>query len=146
MSEEQTNILTDPDNRRKVYAFSLLGCVLGLAIIGLMSIWNVGISESLTFKLIVTFIIMGALSVFLYALTYRHGEKKIKLLGFVTGICAISLAGISLAQLWFTAFEKVFFGQLAVTLVIIGLIAAFFIAVFDDFFENRKMKDENYLD
>lgn len=146
MSDKETNFLTNPDNRRKIYAFTLLGCVLGIAAIGLMSIWNVGISESLTFKSIISFITVGVLSVFLYTLTYRHGEKKVRTLGFVTGICAIAFAGIAMMQLWFSAFEKVFFGQLSVTLVIVGLIAAFFIAVFDDFFENKKMKDENYLD
>lgn len=147
MSEEtKQNFLTDPENRRKIYAVILLICVLGLAAIGLATVWGADFSETFLFKICLTLVIGSALSIFLYTLTYRHGEQKIQRLGYFTGACATTLSGVILLQVWFEAFNEAFFGKLCITLVILGLIAAFIIAVFDDFFENKKMKEENYLD
>ena len=144
--ETNTNFITNPDNRRKVYAFILMACVLGLAAVGLLNVWGAGISESFTFKICLTFIIGSVLSIFLYTLSFRDKDDKIQKLALVTGGCAFSLSAVILLQVWFSAFNEAFFGKLSITLVIIGVITAFVIAVFDDFFENKKMKDENYLD
>jgi uncharacterized membrane protein len=147
MSEEtKSGPLANPDNRRKIYAVTLLVCVLGLAAVGLSKVWGINFSDSFLFKICLTFVIGSALSIFLYTLTYRHGDKKIQRLGFFTGVCAATLSGVILLQIWFQAFNEAFFGKLSITLVVLGLIAAFIIAVFDDFFENKKMKEENYLD
>jgi len=51
-----------------------------------------------------------------------------------------------LIQTWTSAFDGLIFGKIISTLVVVGLVAAFVMAVFDDFFENKKLKDENYLD
>ena len=134
------------ESRRNIYAYTLLGSVLAIALVGLLNIWDVGLDKSFTFKSITSLIVVAGLSVFLYTLTYNHDKKLIKKLGFVIGIAATALSAMILGQIWFDLFKEVIFAKIAFTLVIIGLLAAFGIAMADDFFENKKLKDENYLD
>ena len=134
------------ESRRNIYAYILLGSVLAIALVGLLNIWDVGLDKSFTFKSITSLIVVAGLSVFLYTLTYNHDKKLIKKLGFVIGIAATTLSAMILGQIWFDLFKEVIFAKIAFTLVIIGLLAAFGIAMADDFFENKKLKDENYLD
>lgn len=135
-----------PESRRNIYAYSLLGCVTAIAFVGLLNIWDTGISNTFTYKSILSFVVIAGLSGFLYTLTFNHDVKLIEKLGKTTGVIATTLSVVILAQIWFEAFQEIFFGKLAVSLVIIGVIVAFVIAVFDDFFENKKLKDDNYLD
>ncbi len=135
-----------PESRRNIYAYTLLGCVLAIATVGLLNVWDTGISNSLTYKAGLSFIVIAALSAFLYTLTFNHDVKLIEKLGAATGVIAGILSAMILAQIWFDAFQEVFFVKLSVTLLIIGAIIAFAIAVFDDFFENKKLQDDNYLD
>lgn len=135
-----------PESRRNIYAYALLGCVIAIACVGLLNIWGASISSTFSYKSILSFVVIAALSGFLYTLTFNHDVKLIKKLGAVTGIIAIILSLVILGQIWFDAFQQVFFAKFAVSLVIIGAMVAFVIAMFDDFFENKKLKDENYLD
>lgn len=135
-----------PETRRNVYAYTLLGCVLTIALVGLLNIWEFAISGNFTFKVIGSLIVIASLSGFLYTLTYNHDKKLVKKLGTLTGASAVALSAIILGQIWFDLFQGIIFGKLAATIVIIGLLAAFGIAMADDFFESKKMKDENYLD
>lgn len=134
------------ENRRRIYAFTLLGCILAIAIVGLLNIWGVAIGETFTWKSILSLIVVASLSGFLYTLTYNHNKKFVKQLGTLTGIAAVSLSVIILGQIWFDMFQEIFFGKISLTIIIIGLLAAFGIAMSDDFFENKKLKDKNYLD
>ena len=138
--------MTTPEKRRNFYAFTLLACVLAIAIVGLLNIWDVGISGTFSYKAIASAVVLAGLSGFLYTLTYNHDKKLVKKLGMITGIAAVALSVIIIGQIWFDIFQEVIFGKLAFTLLIIGLLAAFGIAMSDDFFENKKLKDENYLD
>lgn len=135
-----------PEKRRNIYAFTLLGCVCAIALVGLLNIWEVGISGTFTYKSIASLVVVAGLSGFLYTLTYNHDKKLVKKLGTVVGIAAIALSAIILGQIWFDMFQDVLFGKMIFTLIIVGLLAAFGIAMADDFFESKKMKDENYLD
>jgi len=135
-----------PEKRRNIYAITLLGCVFAIAIVGLLNVWGAGIDGTLTFKSILSFVVIASLSGFLYTLSFNHDIKIVEKMGAATGVIAVILSGVILAQIWFDAFQEVFFGKLSVTLVILGALVAFAIAVFDDFFENKKLKDENYLD
>ena len=134
------------ESRRNIYAYTLLGCVLAIALVGLLNIWEVGIDNSFTFKSITSLIVIAGLSGFLYTLTYNHDKKLVKKLGIATGIAAVALSAVILGQIWFDLFQDIIFGKIAITLIIIGLLAAFGIAMSDDFFENKKLKDDNYLD
>lgn len=134
------------DKRRNFYAFALLGCVLSIAIVGLLNIWDIGISGTLSYKFIASAVVLGGLSGFLYTLTYNHDKKLVKKLGMITGIAAVALSAMILGQIWLDLFKGAVFIQITFTLVIIGLLAAFGIAMADDFFEGKKMEDENYLD
>lgn len=135
-----------PESRRNIYSYTLLGCIGLIAFVGLLNIWGAGMDESAMLKIFASLAVIAGLSGFLYTLTFNHDVKIIKKLGNFTGIAAAALSAIILAQIWFDAFNEIFFGKITVTIVILGLFAAFIIAVFDDFFENKKMKDENYLD
>lgn len=134
------------ESRRNIYAYTLLGCILAIAAVGLLNVWDVGIGESFTLKSITSLIVVAALSGFLYTLTYNHDKKLVKKLGIVTGIAAVALSAMILGQIWLDLFKEVIFIKIAVTLVIVGLLAAFGIGMADDFFESKKLKDENYLD
>lgn len=139
-------MVKSPESRRNIYSYALLGSIGLIALVGLLNIWGAGIDSSVTVKIFASLAVVAGLSAFLYTLTFNHDVKLVKKLGAFTGIAAAALSAVILAQIWFTAFNEVFFGKLTVTIVILGLLAAFIIAVFDDFFENKKLKDENYLD
>lgn len=134
------------EQRRNIYAYSLLGSILAIAIVGLLNVWQVGIEASITYKVIGSFIIVASLSAFLYALSFNHDIKLIEKLGNLTGILAVALSAVILLQIWFEAFQEAFFLKITVTIVILAALSAFVIAIFDDFLENKKFKDENYLD
>lgn len=134
------------ESRRNIYSYALLGSIGLIALVGLLNIWGAGIDSSVTVKIFASLTVIAGLSAFLYTLTFNHDVKIVKKLGVFTGFAAAALSAVILAQIWFSAFNEIFFGKLTVTIVILGLLAAFVIAVFDDFFENKKLKDDNYLD
>jgi len=140
------NLIPDSTTRSKAYAYTLLGCILAIAITGLMGIWGLAPLDSMIYKLIASFVTVGALSGFLFTLNAETDKKLSKRLVFIVGVCAIGLALIVLLQTWTSIIDDIIFGKVVSTLLVIGLFAAFIMAVFDDFFENKKLKDENYLD
>lgn len=135
-----------PEKRRSIYATSLMICVAAIALTGVLSLWGISFGDTALFKIISSLVVIAGLSGFLFTLTFNHDVKIIEKMGAVTGGLAITFSGLVLAQIWFDAFEDAFFAKLIGTIIIIGLFIAFIIAVFDDFFENKKLKDENYLD
>ena len=140
------SFLKDADKRGKTYAYTLLGSVMAIALIGLLGIWGLHPEGSILYKLIASFVTVGALSAFLYTLNMGTDKKYSQRLVYIIGGSAISLAILVLLQTWTSLFNDLVFGKIISTLVIVGLLAAFVMAVFDDFFENKKLKDENYLD
>ncbi len=140
------NLVPDADKRSKAYAYTLLGCILAIAITGLLGIWGLAPLDSMIYKLLASFVTVGALSGFLFTLNAETNKKISQRLVYIIGACAIILAILVLIQTWTSAFDELIFGKAVSTFVIIGLLAAFVMAVFDDFFENKKLKDENYLD
>lgn len=136
----------DADIRGKTYAYTLLGCVMAIAFIGLAGIWGIAPADSILYKLIVTLITAGALSGFLFTLNAETDKKLSQRLVYIIGGCAVSLGLLVVLQIWTDFMNDVFFAKIISTLVVIGLLGAFALAVFDDFFENKKLKDENYLD
>ena len=140
------SFLKDADKRNKTYAYTLLGCVLAIAVIGLAGIWGIAPADSMLYKLVASFVTIGALSAFLYTLNMGSDQKYSKRLVFIVGGCAIALGVLVLLQTWTSMFDGLIFSKITSTLIVVGLLAAFVMAVFDDFFENKKLKDENYLD
>lgn len=135
-----------PETRRRIYAITLLLSAGATALIGLLSLWDVGLDEGFTIKTFASFVVIAALSAFLYTLTHNHDIKLIKRLGNITGILAVTFGVCVLGQIWFDMFDDIFFAKFISSILILGLLVAFIIAVFDDFFENKRLKDENYLD
>lgn len=140
------SFLKDADKRNKTYAYTLLGCVLAIAVIGLAGIWGIAPADSMLYKLVASFVTIGALNAFLYTLNMGSDQKYSKRLVFIVGGCAIALGVLVLLQTWTSMFDGLIFSKITSTLIVVGLLAAFVMAVFDDFFENKKLKDENYLD
>ncbi len=119
---------------------------MAIAFIGLAGIWGIAPADSILYKLIVTLITAGALSGFLFTLNAETDKKLSQRLVYIIGGCAVSLGLLVVLQIWTDFMNDVFFAKIISTLVVIGLLGAFALAVFDDFFENKKLKDENYLD
>ncbi len=134
--------------RRNFYAYGLLACILSIAAIGLAGVWGMlDIQDaSITLKILITLVVLACLSGFLYTLSFQQEEKNKQILIYVSGAMGIALSASILAQTWFDPFSDVIFGKLIFTFIVIGVISAFVIALFDDFFENKKLKDDNYLD
>lgn len=63
-------------------------------------------------------------------------------------IIGIILSGtvLVLLQMWFSLFDTVFFWKLLVTLVILGSVASFVIAIKQDLTEDKKLKDDKFID
>lgn len=55
-------------------------------------------------------------------------------------------AALVLAQIWLNLFETVVFVKLLVTLLIVGGVVTFIIAVKSDMSDEKKLKDDKYLD
>ena len=55
-------------------------------------------------------------------------------------------AALLLVQLWFESFSYVFFWKILATVVILGLVISFVIAVLADFSSEKSLKDDKYLD
>ena len=140
------DFLKNAEKRGKAYAYTLLGCVAAIAFIGLLGIWGLAPVDSTLYKLIVTFITVGALSAFLYTLNTGSDEKFSQKIVYIIGGSAIALSLLVLLQTWTSVMGDLLFGKFISTLLVVGLFAAFILAVFDDFFENKRLKDENYLD
>jgi len=61
-------------------------------------------------------------------------------------ILVVIAAAMMIAQLWFEVFSYVFFWKILATVVILGLVISFIIAVMADFSSEKSMKDDKYLD
>jgi len=59
---------------------------------------------------------------------------------------AVLSVGLILAQMWFTLFPAEIFWKLLVTLVLLGALVSFLIAVKQDLSEEKKLRDDKYLD
>lgn len=72
---------------------------------------------------------------------------KIDITALVKSIVAIVVLGAALilAQLWFDVFPEAVFGKLLVTLLILGGVVSFIIAVKQDLSEEKKLKDDKYI-
>lgn len=61
-------------------------------------------------------------------------------------IVVVAAAAITIAQMWLDLFSDMVFIKLLGTLVILGAVAAFVAAVKQDISEEKKLKDDKYLD
>lgn len=63
----------------------------------------------------------------------------------IVGVVVAS-AAVAIGQMWFDLFSEAVFIKLLATFVILGLAAAFVAAVKQDISEEKKLKDDKYLD
>lgn len=73
---------------------------------------------------------------------------KININALVKSIVVIVVLGAALvlAQMWFNIFSLEVFWKLLVTLAIVGSVASFIIAVKQDLSDEKKLKDDKFLD
>lgn len=72
-------------------------------------------------------------------------SKNAWLVRSVVGLVVIA-AALLLVQLWFESFSWMFFWKMLVTVIVIGLVISFIIAVMADFSGEKSLKDDKYLD
>ncbi len=63
----------------------------------------------------------------------------------IVGVVLAS-AALILVQMWFPIFDTTIFWKLIASLVIVGCVVSFIIAVKQDLTDDKKMKDDKYLD
>ncbi|MEM9470226.1 MAG: hypothetical protein AAF988_08695 [Pseudomonadota bacterium] len=135
------------DKRRKLYSLTLLGCLLAITIIGLANIWSPNLFNSTLYNVAATLVIGMGLSGMLYTLSFKdEGEKTESSLVKVIGGIAVGLSALFIVQIWFDALNGLLFGKITATGIIVAIVAGFVITLKDDFFENKRLKDENCLD
>lgn len=73
---------------------------------------------------------------------------KVNINALVRGIVILVVAGAALVllQMWFNIFAAEIFWKLLVTLVVIGSVVSFIIAVKQDLSDEKKLKDDKFLD
>lgn len=59
---------------------------------------------------------------------------------------AVILSAVVLGQLWFTFLSDDVFVKVIVTIVVLGVLVSFILAVSSDMAEDKKLKDDNYID
>lgn len=133
------------ENRRKAYAIGFLGSGFALAATGLFIVWSPD-DWSSVFNITLTLLVTLLSSAILFTLSFSQDDRVSKKTVVIIGGCAIALAATLIAEIWFDIFEDSMLFQVVVTLLVIAGAAGFFLSVWDDFFENKKLKDENYLD
>ena len=138
--------IQDTESRRKIYGITFLvsGLLLGLS--GILVLWMPDTLDTGIINGILTLLIALAASSILFVLTFAQDDKISKKAAFVIGACTFAIAGLLLGDIWFDWFENAFLGKASVSLFVIACLAGFVLTVWDDFFENKKLKDENYLD
>lgn len=141
------NALRDITKRRNAYGTVFLISGLAIGCIGLLSLWMPDLFSSFLLKAILSCGVIAALSAVLLVMTFANQEDKLtKKMAFVIGVSSALLSIILIGQIWFSIFEGILLGKLAATLIVISMLAGFVLSVWDDFFESKRLKDENYLD
>jgi predicted phage tail protein len=67
------------------------------------------------------------------------------LLAIVVG-CVICVAVLAVAQMWFSPFPAEVFWKILMTLGIIGGVAGLLIAIQQDISDDKKLKDDKFID
>lgn len=61
-------------------------------------------------------------------------------------VMAIILSAVVLGQLWWSLLSDAVFVKTIATIVVLGVLVSFIIAVSSDMSEEKSLKDDNYLD
>lgn len=134
-------------SQRKTYAGAFLLSGLTLGGVGILALWTPDLISGTLFKIILTLGVALAASATLFMLSFGSEEDKLtRKMTLVIGICSVAITALLVGQIWFRILEETMLGKLVATLIVICLLAGFVISVWDDFFENKRLKDENYLD
>ena len=72
-------------------------------------------------------------------------SKTTWLVRSIVGLVIVA-AALMIIQLWFESFSYIFFWKILGTVVILGLVISFVIAVMADFSSEKSLKDDKYLD
>jgi len=137
----------DKEVRKKAYAATFLVSGLAIAAVGLSNIWYPDLISSTSLQIVLTLVLVAALSATLYMLTLNNCEELLsQKMSYVIGVCSVLITILLIGEIWFDFLENSMLGKLLVSLFIVAGVAGFVMAVWDDFFENKKLKDEGYLD
>lgn len=120
------------------------GGIAALLLIG--QVWFNFLAWDIFTKSIVTIMIVGALSGFLVAVDYDIPASKGKFMLGIVVFLALTMGGLTIAQLWWSVLPWDDFTKIFVTILILFVLVSFVMAVKEDFGTNKKLKDDNFID
>ena len=130
----------------KILFFSL--CAVGVlaAALGLIEMWTYVIEWDVFLKIMGTLLIVGTEISLLMAIDYDMAASRRKwlLLGLValTGLATVLVT----AQIWTQVLEWHVFLKIMGSIGIVIFLTGFLLAVAEDFGNNKRLKDQNYVD
>lgn len=123
-------------------------CAIGVlaAILGLVEMWTYAIDWDIFLKIMGTTLIIGTELSLLMAINYdmESSRRKLLFLGLVT-LTGIATVLITL-QIWTQFLEWHIFLKIMASIGIVVFLAGFLLAVAEDFGNNKRLKDQNYVD
>lgn len=132
--------------RGKILFLSL--CAMGIlaAVLGLIEMWTYVIEWDVFLKIMGTLLIVGTEISLLMAIDYDMAASRRKWL--LMGLIAMTGVATALitAQIWAQALEWHVFLKIIGSIGIIIFLVGFLLAVAEDFGNNKRLKDQNYVD
>ncbi len=130
----------------KVLFLTLMAAGSLAAVLGIMQIWFNFLEWDIFLKVMATIVIVGGIAGFLMAVDYDMPASREKYLLGAMILLAIAMGGLILAQMWWWMMDWGDFAKIFGTVLILFVLASFFLAVKEDFGTNKKLKDDNYID
>ncbi|MEM6671834.1 MAG: hypothetical protein AAF726_03265 [Planctomycetota bacterium] len=130
---------------RGILAWTFMGSVVSLAAVGLLVLWGStlgGLVGEVTLSLLVVAVLSGVL----IALTLHRARSQYGWITTAVASLSVALGLLFLAKIWMSGLDHAVFAKLAGTLVILLVVLAFLGAATADLSEDRKLREQNYLD
>ncbi len=141
-----SHFISDPALRRKIYGLIFLLSGIAIGIVGISVVWAPNFLDSSALKAMATFGVCASTSAVFFIMTFRNEDLVAKNMAKLIAVCVLGIGILLIGEIWFDILKDTFFGKLLVTLFVLAGLGGFVMAVWDDFFENKRLKDENFLD
>lgn len=132
--------------RGKIMFYALMGTGIIGALLGLAQMWLDILEWDDFVKTLITLVITGSLISFLTAVDYDMPAVRSKILFAALVVLIVAISGMVIVQLWWVGFQWGVFAKVVVSLGILTVLVAFLLAVTEDFGQNKKLRDNSYID
>lgn len=130
----------------KILFYALMGTGIAGALLGLVQIWTEFLEWDDFVKALITLVITGSVISFLAAVEYDLPAMRSKILFSALVALIVTISGMVIIQLWWVGFSWSAFTKVVVSLAILTGLIAFTLAVCEDFGQNKKLRDKDYID